>query len=372
MELKDQLIKAISEATNEALQSVLFIPAKLIDTKTRVASSGMHVVCSVGLTGELEGTLAINITSQSACEFVSKMLDMTILEVNDDVIDGVGEIVNIVAGQVMSSMQGIKNFDLGVPTLIKGKQLEILNNQEMDVLSLTFDCGACEFEFVLIYKCPQSRDVKPTGSRVSNKDAGAMLREIIGEVQPSPLPEVSIEKKSAVEATAAHQEPTTETPLTPQPVAQPVSAQNGKGKETKEVDTSKRKYKDARSALLQIIAEEDAKQPVNPVVDPSAQPTITAAQPASIPTASLPEEVVVEKADLAKTADTPAARRGPQLILTEIEKDQSPPVVANPFVNEEASASAGPLLTGALVSDAMRELDTLLTELENRRPAAKP
>jgi hypothetical protein len=61
------------------------------------------------------------------------------------------------------------------------------------------------------------------------------------------------------------------------------------------------------------------------------------------------------------------------LILTEIEKDQSPaaPADANPFVGDEPSLPpSGLSLSGALISDAMRELDTLLTEFERRLPVA--
>ncbi len=78
----------------------------------------------IGLSGKASGMVVINLSTEVALRAASVMLMEEQTEVNDDVLDAVGEIANIIAGQAKTELE---QYDLSVslPNVITGDGHEI-------------------------------------------------------------------------------------------------------------------------------------------------------------------------------------------------------------------------------------------------------
>jgi len=106
----------------------------LADTKTqRYPISGV-----IGLSGKAAGTVVINLSEEVAIKSASTMLMMEITEVNEDVIDAVGELANMIAGQAKAELE---EYDLSVslPNVITGHGHDILFPSDIKQISVPFD-----------------------------------------------------------------------------------------------------------------------------------------------------------------------------------------------------------------------------------------
>ena len=87
--------------------------------KRRFPISGL-----IGMSGNACGVVVINVSQQVALKIASTMLMEEQTEVNDDVLDAVGEIANIIAGQAKLELE---QYDLSVtlPNVITGTDYEV-------------------------------------------------------------------------------------------------------------------------------------------------------------------------------------------------------------------------------------------------------
>lgn len=91
----------------------------------------------IGLSGKAAGTVVINLSEEVALKGASAMLMMEMTELNDDVIDAVGEIANMVAGQAKAELE---EYDLSVslPNVIIGEKHDIRFPSDATPLSVPF------------------------------------------------------------------------------------------------------------------------------------------------------------------------------------------------------------------------------------------
>ncbi|TWT99245.1 CheY-P phosphatase CheX [Botrimarina colliarenosi] len=78
----------------------------------------------IGLSGRAHGMVVINLSTEVALKAASAMLMEDLTEVNDDVLDAVGELANVIAGQAKTELE---QYDLSVslPNVITGEGHEI-------------------------------------------------------------------------------------------------------------------------------------------------------------------------------------------------------------------------------------------------------
>ena len=82
-----------------------------------------EVTAIIGFTGELIGSMLISMSEESAKKSISQFMGFEINEINDDVLDGVEEIVNIISGVAASRFP--KKTGLGLPTVLVGERQRI-------------------------------------------------------------------------------------------------------------------------------------------------------------------------------------------------------------------------------------------------------
>jgi len=74
----------------------------------------------IGLTGACKGDIMISMKSEIAQKLIGAFIMEEINEINDDLMDGFGEILNIIAGAFAAKVEE-KKFQLALPTVMAGQ-----------------------------------------------------------------------------------------------------------------------------------------------------------------------------------------------------------------------------------------------------------
>ncbi len=92
----------------------------------------------IGLSGKAVGTVVINLSEEVAIKAASAMLMMEINEVNDDVVDAVGELANMVAGAAKAELEQYE-LSVSLPNVITGLDHDIHFPSNSTPIAVPFD-----------------------------------------------------------------------------------------------------------------------------------------------------------------------------------------------------------------------------------------
>ncbi len=103
----------------------------------------------MGLTGDAVGSVVINFPKKLANRLISSILGLEEGEINDDDMrDGVGEILNMVAGKAKTLLANTKyHFKLSIPTVVVGHGYEISHPKDTPCIVVIF--VALETQFAM-------------------------------------------------------------------------------------------------------------------------------------------------------------------------------------------------------------------------------
>lgn len=104
----------------------------------------------VGLAGTHKGCLAIHLPNRVAIAITSNFLGMEVDEVNGDVEDAVGELANMMGGDIKAYLsENGRDIELSLPTTIAGHAYEFQTNRDAERVIVPFVCDAGEFSIEL-------------------------------------------------------------------------------------------------------------------------------------------------------------------------------------------------------------------------------
>lgn len=100
----------------------------------------------VGLAGIYRGVLAIHIPYPVAMAITASFLGMDVDEINEDVHDAIGELANMLGGNVKTilSEKG-RDIELSLPSTISGSEYSFQLDKEVDTVIIEFDTGQGQF-----------------------------------------------------------------------------------------------------------------------------------------------------------------------------------------------------------------------------------
>ena len=75
----------------------------------------------IGLSGEVSGAVAISMNGITAFAVTKQLTGQEHKNIDSDVTDAVGEIVNIIAGNVKKNFEEELRIKISLPTIVKGK-----------------------------------------------------------------------------------------------------------------------------------------------------------------------------------------------------------------------------------------------------------
>lgn len=111
-----------------------------------------NITSMIGLGGGIKGLLAVHCPSFVATNITSGFLGMDVEEIDDDVKDAIGEIANMVAGNLKISYASINvNIELAIPTSIVGESFYVSGIADATRLVVPFRMGKETFWVELMY-----------------------------------------------------------------------------------------------------------------------------------------------------------------------------------------------------------------------------
>ncbi len=140
MELQQQLEDALKRAVADTFSVTLSLSPEL-NTNMSFSLQENMIISSIGLAGAIEGNISLWITVDIAADIVSKMLGIEIEPDSPDVMDGVGEIINMIAGGVKMKMDSTEyKFDISIPTTVKGDNIESVKSDKTLEFTQAYCC----------------------------------------------------------------------------------------------------------------------------------------------------------------------------------------------------------------------------------------
>ena len=130
MSLHFDYLQDCVEATVHTYEKMLgCVPTTSGERYTQTGIISVHdVTALIGFNGEGLGSLLVSMSQESAKKTVSKFLYTELTEVDDDVLDGVEEIANIIAGAAAARFEF--KTGLGLPTILLGEKQRIHGNED--------------------------------------------------------------------------------------------------------------------------------------------------------------------------------------------------------------------------------------------------
>uniref|UniRef100_C6E285 Inhibitor of MCP methylation CheC-like protein n=1 Tax=Geobacter sp. (strain M21) TaxID=443144 RepID=C6E285_GEOSM len=149
---EDEVRKSIAEITKGVFSTMVMLD--VVDEPPLaepVLTFHETVTSMVGLAGSHSGIIAIHCPKKLALLVTSNMLGMDVTDVDADVNDAMGEIANMVGGDVkhIFSPKGA-DINLSIPTVIYGSDYALESVSNSDALVMPFVCG--EERFLLTFK----------------------------------------------------------------------------------------------------------------------------------------------------------------------------------------------------------------------------
>ena len=132
-------INPFVSALKNTFQTMLSCEARRGTLAVKQSTRAAHDVSGViGLSGKAVGTVVVSFSTQVALKAASTMLLIEATEVDDDVIDAVGELTNMVAGAAKAELEEFKLM-VSLPNVITGPAHEVHFPSEVTPISIAFD-----------------------------------------------------------------------------------------------------------------------------------------------------------------------------------------------------------------------------------------
>lgn len=151
--LEEGITDAIKTSTNEVFTSMLMMEVKAEDSFVRDEKNvSTDLISSLHFFGEnYMGKIAVFSSGAVACHIANAMLGSDTREVNSEIKDGMGEIVNMIAGSAKVKLfDALGDIHLLTPWVIAGRHLSIASSDRngSGELDLALDSQA-QFSWVM-------------------------------------------------------------------------------------------------------------------------------------------------------------------------------------------------------------------------------
>lgn len=140
----ERIAEQITAATADVFSMMLGLEARPSTPVVERLGAGPSegVVALVGLAGAWIGTGTVSCSPEEACWLASQMLGTEYQSVSEDVLDAIGEIANMVIGNIKTNIEEeLGPMGLSVPTVVFGRNFttRCVGKQAWTVVK--FDCG---------------------------------------------------------------------------------------------------------------------------------------------------------------------------------------------------------------------------------------
>ena len=149
IEMTSDYLKPFVDGTVALMSTMLDLSCTnselIVDTKD------VYISGAIRMSGHAQGQVALSFPKDVAKRLVARLLKMDERGINDEVLqDGVGELVNIVAGNAKAALSETKyQFNISLPTIVVGQHhhIALFRGLQKDICGLNTEMGS--FNLVL-------------------------------------------------------------------------------------------------------------------------------------------------------------------------------------------------------------------------------
>lgn len=158
--MKVEHINPFIESVIETFSNMLDCPVKVgKPAVTKDNDESDDIIGVIGLTGTSKGIVAVKFPVATALKSVGKMVGMEYKEIDPSIIDGVGELINIIAGNAKVKFEG-QRISLSLPTVVRGNMYKLNNLTGAVFLTLPFTSDVGNFEVLVSFKSGTPEDLQ--------------------------------------------------------------------------------------------------------------------------------------------------------------------------------------------------------------------
>ncbi|NLS92528.1 MAG: chemotaxis protein CheX [Planctomycetaceae bacterium] len=138
--LDTTILKAIVDAVDDCL-TMCDANAKCVGTSTVPMADPGTVTGMIGIHGNVSGFITVNMAEKVAMSAVGGLLQDQFTQLDAQVIDGVGEMTNIISGGIKNGLAGThwQFSHVTVPSVIVGRNYQIAYAKGLEFLAVTFE-----------------------------------------------------------------------------------------------------------------------------------------------------------------------------------------------------------------------------------------
>jgi len=147
--MKVEYIQPFISATRKVLSTMAFMESKpkkpYLKTDAQFEQYG-DISAVIELTGECRGSIGVAFSKDCVLRIANQMLGEEFPEINKDVSDMVGELVNMISGDARRELVKLGfNFTAGIPVLSKGDHHNLKHFVQDRVIVIPFQTDAGNF-----------------------------------------------------------------------------------------------------------------------------------------------------------------------------------------------------------------------------------
>ena len=124
MDILEQYVRPFVNATLNTFKT--FVGIDLIagnpHFQGRTVVMDRDISAIIGLSGDIRGAVVMSMKKGLAIKLADILVGTAHTEMDDDIVDAIGEIVNIIAGNIKSEVEGGEKIVISLPTVVKGKE----------------------------------------------------------------------------------------------------------------------------------------------------------------------------------------------------------------------------------------------------------
>jgi len=137
----------IIESTQEIFSSMIMLevtPGEPFKRNKSMLSDSISGI--IGLAGNIKGLLAIHLPTQTALAVTTAFLGMDVDEIDEDVRDAIGELANMLGGNLKSAIDPKgSEIKLSMPSSVSGEEYSIDCIADSEEITIPFDLDGTTF-----------------------------------------------------------------------------------------------------------------------------------------------------------------------------------------------------------------------------------
>lgn len=140
LDFNPQLFHAIDDAVNNSLQ-MCDIKIRCVGVSSMPGKESGMITGMIGVHGKVSGFVSLNMSERFAVHAVEGLLSEKFGQLCSQVIDGSGELANIVVGGIKATLANTKwGFsNITVPSVIVGQNFMVAYSKGLEFITVTFE-----------------------------------------------------------------------------------------------------------------------------------------------------------------------------------------------------------------------------------------